>query len=311
MRRRERLPHWLTKPLSDPSDMRQVRAVLSTGRLNTVCDEARCPNRVDCFARGTATFMILGDRCTRDCRFCAVSPGDPRDVESTEPAAVASAAAALGLDYVVVTSVTRDDLPDGGAGQFTEVIRAIRRVLPRAGVEVLVPDFAGDEAAVEAVLAERPEVFGHNVETVERLYPAVRRGADYRRSLDVLRTASDRGGRVLVKSAVMLGVGETRRELEDTLGDLREAGVEIVCLGQYLSPSDRHHAVERYVPPDEFDELADVCRAMGFRWVESGPFVRSSYRAHEAAAALLGIDAASDEAFERSEHEDQGHLQAL
>jgi lipoic acid synthetase len=311
VRARERLPHWLTKPLSDPSDTRQVRAVLEAGRLNTVCDEARCPNRADCFARGTATFMILGDRCTRDCRFCAVSHDDPREVDPAEPAEVAAAAAALGLDYVVVTSVTRDDLPDGGAGHFVNVMSAIREALPGAGVEVLVPDFCGDEAAVEAVLGEHPKVFGHNIETVSRLYTAVRRGADYRRSLGVLETAASRGGRVLVKSSVMLGVGESRQELEETLGDLREAGVEIVCLGQYLSPSGQHRPVERYVPPEEFDELAEVCRAMGFRWVEAGPFVRSSYRAHEAAAALLGMDAASDAAFERSEHEDQGHLQAL
>lgn len=281
---RERLPSWLTKPLSSPSDMRAVRSVLERGGLNTVCDEAGCPNRVDCFARGTATFMILGDRCTRDCRFCAVAHGESGPVDGGEPRAVAEAAKALGLRHVVVTSVTRDDLPDGGAAHFVATIRAIRATLPDAGVEILVPDFAGDAGALELVLEERPDVFGHNVETVQRFYPVVRRGADYRRSLSVLARASE--ARVLVKSSVMLGLGETTPELSETLEDLAASGVDIVCLGQYLSPTRDHHRVARYVPPTEFDELADLCRSMGFKWVESGPFVRSSYKAHEAAMAL-------------------------
>jgi lipoic acid synthetase len=279
-----RLPAWLTKPLSDPREMRPVRRALRAHRVNTVCDEARCPNRVDCFAAGTATFMILGDRCTRDCRFCAVSHGSPRAVDPEEPGSVASAAGALGLDFVVVTSVTRDDLEDGGAGHFASSVAALREVIPGVGVEVLVPDFGGLRSSIETVLESRPDVFGHNIETVGRLYPAVRRGAEYERSLDVLSVAAGRGG-VLVKSAIMLGLGETRAELARTLADLRSAGVDIVYLGQYLRPSSAHRDVARFVPPGEFDELRDVCLSMGFRWASAGPFVRSSYRAREAACA--------------------------
>jgi len=279
-----RLPSWLTKPLSDPEETRLVRRTLASHRVNTVCEEARCPNRGDCFARGTATFMILGDRCTRDCRFCAVSHGEPRDVDAAEPDEVASAAAALGLDFVVVTSVTRDDLEDGGAEHFASTVRAIRRELPAAGVEVLVPDFRGSRESVDTVLWSEPEVYGHNVETVERLYGGVRYGADYGRSLDVLSAAAGSGA--LVKTALMLGLGETREELMRTLGDVRDAGAEIVYLGQYLRPSSAHHPVERFVPPEEFDEIRDECLSMGFAWASAGPFVRSSYRAQEALAAV-------------------------
>jgi lipoic acid synthetase len=283
-----RLPEWLTKPLSDPEEMRPVRRTLAAHRLNTVCDEARCPNRVECFAAGTATFMILGDHCTRDCRFCAVSHDDPRAVDRAEPEKVAMAAADLGLDFVVVTSVTRDDLPDGGAAHFAETVRAVRRAVPGAGVEVLVPDFGGSRQSVVSVLEASPEVFGHNVETVERLYNEVRRGADYRRSLEVLSMAAESGSGSLVKTALMLGVGETRGELTETLEDVRAAGAEIVYLGQYLRPSAAHHPVARFVPPEEFEEIREICLSMGFAWVSAGPFVRSSYRAHEAVAALDG-----------------------
>jgi len=288
-----RLPEWLTKPLSDPEEMRPVRRALAAHHLNTVCDEAKCPNRVECFAAGTATFMILGDHCTRDCRFCAVSHDEPRAVERAEPEEVATAAADLGLDFVVVTSVTRDDLPDGGAAHFAETVRAVRRAVPGAGVEVLVPDFGGSRESVRSVLEARPDVFGHNVETVERLYGEVRRGADYRRSLDVLSAAAESGAGALVKTALMLGVGETRDELTETLEDVRGAGAEIVYLGQYLRPSAAHHPVARFVPPEEFDEIRDTCLSMGFAWGSAGPFVRSSYRAHEAVEALGGRSAAA------------------
>ncbi len=281
-----RLPAWLTKPMADPAETRLVRETLKSHRVNTVCDEARCPNRVDCFSRGTATFMILGDRCTRDCGFCAVSHGSPVPVDPAEPDEVASAATTLGLDFVVVTSVTRDDLPDGGAAQFAATVQAIRRADPRAGIEVLVPDFAGSPDAVETVLAAGPDVFGHNVETIERLYPAVRKGAGYGRSLEVLSRAAGSSSGALVKSGLMLGMGETREELGRALADVLAAGVEIICLGQYLRPSAEHHPVARFVAPEEFDELAVECLAMGFRWASAGPFIRSSYRAHEAVAAL-------------------------
>jgi lipoic acid synthetase len=199
---------------------------------------------------------------------------------------VASAATSLGLDFVVVTSVTRDDLSDGGAAHFAATVRAIRGALPRAGVEVLVPDFGGSHASADTVLGSCPDMFGHNIETVSRLYTEVRQGADYERSLDVLAHAAGAGA--LVKSALMLGLGETPSEIEQTLADLRTAGVAIVYLGQYLSPSAAHHPVERFVPPSEFDELAAMCKEMGFGWVSAGPFIRSSYRAHEAADALGG-----------------------
>jgi lipoic acid synthetase len=272
--------------MANPAETRLVRETLKSHRVNTVCDEARCPNRVDCFSRGTATFMILGNRCTRDCGFCAVSHGSPVPVDPGEPDEVASAATTLGLDFVVVTSVTRDDLPDGGAAQFAATIRAIRRANPRAGIEVLVPDFDGSPDGVETVLAASPDVFGHNVETIERLYPTVRKGAGYQRSLEVLSRAAGSSSGTLVKSGLMLGMGETREELGQALADVLAAGVEIIYLGQYLRPSAAHHPVARFVTPEEFDELASECLAMGFRWASAGPFIRSSYRAHEAVAAL-------------------------
>ena len=281
-----RLPAWLTKPLTNPAETRLVRETLKSHRLNTVCEEARCPHRVDCFSRGTATFLFLGDRCTRDCGFCAISHASPRSVDPAEPDEVASAATTLGLDFVVVTSVTRDDLPDGGAAHFAATIRAIRGANPRAGIEVLVPDFGGSPASIETVLAAAPDVFGHNVETVERLYPAVRKGARYERSLDVLSCAAASTSGALIKSALMLGMGETREELRRALADVLAAGVDIICLGQYLRPSVEHHPVARFVTPEEFDELASECLSMGFRWASAGPFIRSSYRAHEAVAAL-------------------------
>jgi lipoic acid synthetase len=282
-----RLPEWLTKPLADPESMRGVRRALAKHRLHTVCDEARCPNRVECFARGTATFMILGDRCTRDCRFCAVEHGPPEPADADEPARVAAAARDLGLDFVVVTSVTRDDLPDGGASVFAGTVRALRESVPEAGVELLVPDFGGDESALDAVLASGPDVLGHNVETVERLYDGVREGADYGRSLGVLRRASEAGS-ARVKTALMLGLGETRSEVEAALRDVRAAGADLVWMGQYLRPSAAHAPVSRFVHPDEFAELREYALSLGFGWVSAGPFVRSSYHAEAALAAARG-----------------------
>jgi lipoic acid synthetase len=276
-----RLPAWLTRPLSDPAKTRKVRRALTDHGLNTVCDEARCPNRAECFGRGTATFMILGAACTRECAFCAVGHGDPDPPDPEEPARVATAARALGLRYVVVTSVTRDDLDDGGAAHFVEAVESLRREIPGAGIELLVPDFLGDARALDRVLEARPDVLGHNVETVRRLYPAVRSGAGYERSLRVLRRAADSGLVGHVKSALMLGLGETRDEIEETLGDLAGAGVGIVCMGQYLRPSPDHAPVERFVPPGEFDDLRRRALAAGFGRVVAGPFVRSSYRAED------------------------------
>ncbi len=281
----ERLPSWLTRPLSDPSRVRGVRRALKVHRLNTVCDEARCPNRAECFADGTATFMILGSACTRDCRFCAVSHGEPELPDPEEPARVADAASDLRLDFVVVTSVTRDDLPDGGASQFAATVAELRAAVPTAGVELLVPDFGGSREALVEVLEARPDVIGHNVETVARLYGAVRRGAQYSRSLEVLERSAASALVANVKSAIMLGLGETREEVETTLRDVRDAGANIVYLGQYLRPSPEHARVERFVPPEEFDEIGDHALSLGFDWVSSGPLVRSSYRAARAAGA--------------------------
>lgn len=286
MRDDARLPPWLRKAHSVPAETRRVRDALAAFRLNTVCDEALCPNRVDCLSRGTATFMLLGDRCTRSCGFCAVGHGEPRPPDLDEPARVAQGARALGLRYVVLTSVTRDDLPDGGAAHFAETVRAVRADLPVAGVEVLVPDFLGDERSLGTVLGSRPDVFGHNVETVARLYPVARKGAEFGRSLAVLSRAAQSGLVRHVKSALMLGLGESRAEIGAALDDLRGVGVTVLCLGQYLRPSPRHLPVARYVAPAEFEDLKASADAKGFAWVAAGPFVRTSYEADAAARAL-------------------------
>jgi len=288
-----RLPPWLRKPRPHPARSRRVRDALASFGLNTVCDEALCPNRVDCLSRGTATFMLLGDRCTRDCAFCAVEHGRPVPPDADEPARVARCVRALGLAHAVVTSVTRDDLTDGGAGHFAATVGAVRSAAPSAGVEVLVPDFLGDANAVETVLASRPDVFGHNVETAPRLYASARPGADYRRSLAVLSQAAASGRSGHVKSALMLGLGETRDEIEGVLDDLRAAGVTVVCMGQYLRPSPEHLPVARYVPPEEFDELRAVAEARGFARVVAGPFVRSSYEADRVAGRTRGAGLAT------------------
>jgi len=285
-----RLPDWLTKPIADPAKTKRVRDMLAETGLNTVCNEARCPNRVDCFSRGTATFMILGDHCTRDCRFCAVSHGTGPAPDPDEPATVARAVRDLGLSFIVITSVTRDDLPDGGAAHFAATVRAIHDLCPGTGVEVLVPDFGGDLSCVDTVLAARPEVFGHNLETVRRLYREARPVADYERSLSVLRHAADSCDAPLVKSAIMVGLGEMRLELDGAFMDLKRSGVDVVYVGQYLQPTAGHLPVARFVPPDEFADLTRWCRGLGFAWVSSGPFVRSSYEA-EKVVEELGVAA--------------------
>ena len=282
-----RLPPWLTKRLPQGGAAAQTRAILDELGLETVCRAAHCPNLPECFARHTATFMILGSRCTRDCRFCAVEHGPPEPVRADEPQAVAEAAARLNLRHVVVTSVTRDDLADGGAGHFARAIAALRARLPQAAIEVLTPDFQGDRAAIAAVVDARPDVFNHNVETVPRLYPALRPQADYARSLEVLRYARQRAAsadsagsrRLFTKSGLMVGCGETGQELSAVLRDLRAVGCDVVTIGQYLSPSTGHHPVARFVPPEEFDRYEAEARALGFLAVASGPFVRSSYNA--------------------------------
>ncbi len=278
---RERLPEWLRPKRPKRPELEQLGRELAERGLHTVCQSARCPNLGECFGRGTATFLILGNTCTRDCRFCAVEHGRPMEVDPEEPRRVAEAAAKLDLKYVVVTSVTRDDLPDGGAGHFAATIRAIRELLPSVRVEVLVPDFAGEPDALATVIAARPEVLNHNIETVPRLYPQVRPQADYRRSLALLRQASAMASEVVTKSGFMVGLGECEQEVVDLLGDLRKAVVQSVTIGQYLQPTRQHLPVAEYVAPEVFERYEATARELGFRHVLSGPLVRSSYHAGE------------------------------
>ncbi len=274
-----RKPHWLKRRLPTGPDYEKIRSLIKEGGLHTVCQEARCPNQWECFSCRTATFLIMGPRCTRACRFCAVEHGPLAPPDPGEPARVAAAAQRMGLRYVVVTSVTRDDLPDGGAGIFAETVRAIRSRLPGAFIEVLIPDFQGDLEALRTVVTARPDVLNHNLETVPRLYPSVRPGAKYVRSLDLLRNARLCASSLPTKSGMMLGLGESPEEIHQTLQDLLDTGCSMLTLGQYLQPSKAHLEVVRYVPPEEFDRWREVAMAMGFARVASGPFVRSSYHA--------------------------------
>jgi len=258
-----------------------VRVLLRAGGLHTVCEEARCPNLGECFSRGTATFMLLGDRCTRRCGYCSIATARPLPVDPDEPRRVAEAAARLSLRHVVLTSVNRDDLPDRGAAHFASTIRAIRRVLPGAGVEVLTPDFGGDEAALATVLDAAPSVFNHNIETVPRLFPRLRPQGRYRRSLDMLAAARSLRPAQVTKSGLMVGLGEDDEEIEAVLADLRAVGVDIVTLGQYLRPSRDHEPVRRYVSPGAFRALEARARSLGFPTVYAGVFVRSSFHAEE------------------------------
>jgi lipoic acid synthetase len=272
-------PSWLTRKAPPDPPVAEMEARLRQWRLDTVCESAHCPNLGECFGRGTATFMILGTHCTRGCRFCAVQKAAPQAVDPDEPARVARAAASLGLKYVVVTSVTRDDLPDGGAAHFSETIHRIRARCPGARIEVLVPDFQGSLAALSNVCEARPNVLNHNVETVAALYPQVRPQGNYRRSLSLLEVAARRG--LPTKSGLMLGLGENEAQVRETLRDLKRAGCLYLTLGQYLAPTRDHLPVARYVTPQEFEKWAAVARSMGFRGVASGPLIRSSYRAEE------------------------------
>jgi lipoyl synthase len=279
-------PDWLIRPAPSSTAIDQMEEMLREIGLATVCQSARCPNLGECFGRGTATFMILGSTCTRNCRFCAVDSGVPEPINSDEPQRVARAARKLGLKHVVITSVTRDDLKLGGAEQFSRTIEAVKTLCPTTTVEVLVPDFEGSVNSLQTVVQARPDIFNHNLETVPRLYPTVRPQAKYGRSLGVLEYAARSGLRV--KSGLMLGLGETTEEILATLKELKRAGCLMVTLGQYLSPSKDHLPVARYVSPLEFDELARIARILGFTEVAAGPLIRSSYRANEMFAASEG-----------------------
>lgn len=276
-----RLPQWLRKPVRNVEADHQLKSILRERRLHTVCEEARCPNRNDCFARRAATFMILGDVCSRSCGFCSVKTGRGAPLESLrdEPRQVAEAAAQLGLSYVVITSVNRDELPDGGAAHFAETIHEVRRCLPDARIEVLTPDFKGNRRALHIVLGAAPDTFNHNVETIDRLYYRVRPQADYRQSLGVLREARRYASGVLTKSGFMVGLGEQRSEVQKLLEDLRANEVDVVTIGQYLQPTRAHLPVETYVHPEVFEEYKKYGESLGFRAVFSGPLVRSSFMA--------------------------------
>ena len=274
-------PDWLKKRIPSGQACTEVSSLLRDRQLHTVCQEAHCPNLGECFSRGTATFMILGDRCTRNCNFCAVHHDSPLPPDEGEPQRVAMAVEALGLRYVVITSVTRDDQPDGGAFHFAKTIRSIKARMPNTRIEVLVPDFQGSEWALKIVIEAKPDVINHNVETVPKLYPEVRPQADYKRSLQLLKRSKEIDHRILTKSGLILGLGEDHEGVLNVLEDLLESGCQLLTIGQYLRPSSGHHQVIRFVPPEEFTQWGELASRMGFLAVASGPFVRSSFKAAE------------------------------
>ena len=276
-----KLPQWLIKRTPKSSNIKKLRSLVDDDSINTVCESAKCPNIGECYSCGAMTFMILGNICTRNCRFCAVEEGNPLPVDETEPKRIAEAVKKLGLKYVVVTSVTRDDLPDGGAEQFAKTIIEIRCELRAVSCEVLIPDFRGDMDALKTVTKAKPNVINHNVETVPRLYPSIRPQANYQRSLNLLETAKKLSKDICTKSGLMVGLGENCGEVVDVLRDLRRVKCDIVTIGQYIPPSKNHAPVVKYIEPETFDRLRMTGLEMGFKRVFSGPFVRSSYQAHK------------------------------
>ena len=276
----DRLPRWLKVKAPGSPNYLDLKRLVKSLKLNTVCESAQCPNIGECWGNRTATFMILGDICTRSCGFCAIRTGRPQVLDEDEPKRVAQAIAALGLGHAVITSVNRDELPDGGAHIFAETIDEIHRLCPETSIEVLIPDFQGDQDSLLAILNAAPDILNHNLETVPRLYPTMRPQAIYSRSLELLDRAR-KLGTAPTKSGMMLGAGETMDEIEDTIGDLSDVGCNILTLGQYLSPSRKHVPVARFLDPSEFTELGNYARRLGFNHVESGPLVRSSYHAEK------------------------------
>lgn len=279
---KRRLPPWLKRPLPRSKGQKALDTLLDEQRLHTVCEEANCPNKAQCFAHGTATFMILGDVCTRRCQFCSVKSGrPPNPPDPGEPQRLAETAAAMKLEHVVVTSVDRDDLHDGGSAHWAAVVTALREALPKAAIEVLTPDFQGREDQIDTVTAAQPRIFNHNIETVPSLYRRIQPGSVYDRSLGVLRYVKQSQPTMITKSGLMVGLGETRQEVSNVLRDLRTAGVDMLTVGQYLKPEPGLAEVARYYEPREFDEIRDEAKALGFPMVASGPYVRSSYNAKE------------------------------
>lgn len=283
-----RKPPWIRVRSASHPEVGRLKGLLREHRLNTVCEEASCPNIGECFRHGTATFMIMGRLCTRRCPFCDVAHGRPLPLDPREPENLARAIAAMRLKFVVITSVDRDDLRDGGAAHFTACINAVRQLTPSTSVEILVPDFRGRmDRALEQLLEAPPDVFNHNLETVPRLYKAARPGADYHHSLELLRKFKSRCPRVPTKSGLMVGLGETNEEIAEVMGDLRAHGCDMLTIGQYLQPSRDHLPVLRFVTPEEFSEFAHLGRRMGFRNIASGPLVRSSYHAEQQAIGAV------------------------
>jgi len=283
-----RKPKRLRRQLPKGPLYENIRTIIKTNRLHTVCQESKCPNSWECFSKKTATFLIMGTHCTRNCSFCAVPHGPLNQPDPDEPKRVATAAKEMGLRYVVITSVTRDDLPDGGAKYFGETVKEIRKTIPDAIVEILIPDFNGSMDALKRVILSRPNIINHNIETCHRLYPYVRQGASYKRSLNLLKNVGFYDTKIPAKSGLMLGLGESSEEIVKTLEDLFKAGVRILTLGQYLQPSRQHVNVARYIPPEEFDVWRDKALRIGFIEVSSGPLVRSSYNAEECYLAAEG-----------------------
>lgn len=278
---KKRKPDWLRIKLTTGENFQEIKNMMRSKTLHTVCEEAKCPNIYECWANRTATFMILGDICTRACRFCAVKTGLPTELDLEEPERVAEAAAQMNLQHCVITSVARDDLKDGGASIFAASIHAVRRKLPLCSVEVLIPDFMGDKASLQIVMDAKPDILNHNIETVERLSDQVRAKAKYSRSLELLARAKAMNPSIPTKSSIMLGVGEEYDEILQAMDDLRAVGCNIITIGQYLQPTSKHLEVEKYYPPEEFAKLKEEGMKRGFSHAESGPFVRSSYHAHE------------------------------
>jgi len=283
---RGRRPPWLRVRAPTSDNYRRLKALMRGHRLHTVCEEASCPNIGECWGHGTATFLLLGEICTRNCGFCNVKTGQPQTLDGDEPRRVAETVALMELRHAVLTSVTRDDLPGGGAVIFARTVKAIRQRLPDCTVEVLIPDFGGDRQSLQLVMDANPDILNHNLETVLRLYPAVRPQANYHRSLDILRWAREMSAQTLTKSGLMVGLSETWDELLVVMDDLRAAGCNILTIGQYLQPSRYHLPIARYYTPEEFDRLREEGEVRGFAWVESGPLVRSSYHAEQQVAAL-------------------------
>jgi lipoyl synthase len=277
----QRKPPWLRKRIPPFQDLLKVKSILDETDLHTVCEEARCPNLGECFSKGTSTFLILGRVCTRNCGFCAVEHGAPAPTDESEPERVAQAVQKMGLQYVVITSVTRDDLSDGGASLFAKTIQAIRALNPKIKIEVLIPDFKGDQTSLKIVLKEYPDVLNHNIETISRLYPRVRPQADYSRSLNLLKSSKKSHPYILTKSGFMLGLGETQEEVLELLRGLREVGCDFLTIGQYLQPRPDRLPVVRFIPPEEFEEYKRLGEEMGFKAIASGPFIRSSFHAFE------------------------------